>query len=91
MDDGGSSTLKGAGQLWHACEHLAEVRYELSQSTDPMDPVSITDKIFGVPEEKVLALLGQRLTLRLEDGEAADCFFTDSEGRIVLTVNGLRE
>jgi hypothetical protein len=58
MDDGGSSTFKGVGQLWHAGEQLAQVRYELSQSKDPMDPVSITGKIFGVPEERPSHYLG---------------------------------
>ncbi len=88
MDDGEPSILTGTGQLWHAGVQVAEVRYELSQSTDPSDPVSIRGRVFGIPDEQVVALFGRRVTLRSESGETADCFFADSKGGIVLTTHG---
>jgi hypothetical protein len=54
-----------------------------------MDPVSITDRLIGLPQEQALALFGLRLILLFEDGQRADCFLADSKGRIALTANGL--
>jgi len=51
--DSAWEALTGAGQLWHGDQLLADVRYELSQSTDPEDPISIRGRAFGVPEEQI--------------------------------------
>jgi hypothetical protein len=85
-----SNMLTGVGHLWHRGEYIAEVCYELSQTEDPLDPVSIYGNLFGISEKEVQSLFGQRLTLKLEDGEAADCFFANSAGRIVVAGNGFR-
>lgn len=90
MNGGGWNILAGAGQLWHGEQMLAEVQYELRQSTDPGDSVSIRGRVFGVTEEQTRALFGRRLTLRLKGGEAGNCFFADATGEIIFTVHGLR-
>jgi len=83
-------TLRGAGQLWHGDELVAEVEYELRQSADPQDPVSIRGRVFDFTEEQIRALYGRRLTLRLKSGEAGSCFFADATGEIIFTAHGLR-
>lgn len=89
MHDGDLSVLRGTCLLWHDSEQLATVGYELTQSCSAMDPVTITGRLLGLPQEQVLALFGRRLTLQFEDGLKADCFLADLTGRIALTVNGL--
>lgn len=89
MDDGDLSALRGTCLLWHDRQQLATVGYELSQSYSAMDPVAITGRLIGLPQEQALALFGQRLTLQFEDGQKADCFLANLTGRIALTVNGL--
>ena len=85
----GLSEVRGTCLLWHDREQLGAVEYELSLSCSADEPVTITGRLIGLPEELVLALFGHRLTLRFEGGEQADCFLADSTGRIALTVNGL--
>jgi hypothetical protein len=88
MDDGGQNILRGAGQLWYGEQLLADVQYELRQSTDPKDPISIRGRVSNVPEDRIRALFGKRLTLCMQGGETGTCFFADASGEIILTVHG---
>ena len=89
MDEGRGSVLRGTCLVWHDHQHLATVACELAQTGSAMDPVSITGRLIGLPQEQALALFGLRLTLVFEDGQRADCFLADSTGRIALSANGL--
>jgi hypothetical protein len=89
MDDGGLNVLRGTCLLWHDRQQLATVGYELAQTGSALDPVSITGRLIGLPQEQALTLFGLRLTLLFEDGQRADCFLADLTGRIALTANGL--
>ena len=84
------SFLAGAGQLWHGDELVAGITYELRQSTDPSDSVTIRGRVFGLSEDQIRALFGKRLTLCLTNGESGDCFLADVAGSIILTAHGLR-
>jgi hypothetical protein len=85
----GLSEVRGTCLLWHDREQLGAVEYELSLSCSADEPVTITGRLIGLPEDLALSLFGQRLTMRFEGGEEADCFLADATGRIALTVNGL--
>ena len=85
----GLSEVRGTCLLWHDREQLGAVEYELDLSCSADEPVTITGQLIGLPGQKLVSLFGQRLTLRFEGGEEADCFLADATGRIALTVNGL--
>ena len=89
MNDDGSDILSGVGQLWHGDQLVADVRYELRQSTDADDPVSIRGCVFDIPEDQIRRLFGRRLTLRLDSGETGNCFFASATGEIIFTAHGL--
>lgn len=80
---------RGTCLLWHDGEQVGAVGYELHLSCNADEPVTITGQLIGLPEEQIVSLFGQRLTMRFEGGEEADCFLADATGRIALTVNGL--
>jgi hypothetical protein len=90
VDDGRLDILTGVGQLWHGDQFVADVRYDLRQSTDPEDPVSIRGQVFGIAEEQIRRLFGRRLTLHLNSGEAGNCFFANATGEIIFTTHGLQ-
>lgn len=87
MSDG--VEVRGTCLLWHEREELGAVEYELNLSCSADEPVTITGQLIGLPEERILSQFGQRLTLRFEGAEEADCFLANATGRIALTVHGL--